>query len=1114
MYSIRLRYIRLWLARCIGYSHHWLTSGWRPPLVLLAAVATVTALGVGLVWLAGYWHDTQGEPLPLWNHPEWWKTQIEWWGTNWWSVISVYALLVLLLWALRAARQSRKRVVVEEFVDHTSEQPKPSGEDTNDQQPEPARKGTDKQTEAAAKGLSTLLVVELARLRDLYRVVNDQRADPWAVGNDKEARAATFTTEDDSGFLKSAVSTESRFSVGPLTIPVGTILNLAGRLAQGPRIVGSLHREGERLILTAQRMGGGKSYSWRVDRFSPVAQSVDQGDHNLDGMVAELACRMFTDLAERGSDSWRAVRAFSNGLRAYRDCLHTPKDRRLKLKRAEREFTEALAEDNNFDLVYYNLGLVYAELGQHKAAKAAFSEAIARNPKRWEAFYALGRVHHYNDKEHESAVQLCQRVISFAPEPEDTEPNPRDTANAYNLKGLALKDLALKDLASKDLDRTNRDFLGPAIGSFKQAVTQSWRGLSTAERRKQTGNEAEQDAVPQLRALASTCLGNLAAAYREAADKSTDTEQGPLYRRAEALLRQAMYITPSEARLYHELGKVHLRQGKYNLAIHELDLAVQGLRLATHTRPAEATFWADLALSYAVRNDRRSQEFAKRGCEKVLEAVDYDDVEGSREALKTAAKAYREVGRKDRADHFATIRAGHFETIVEIVAATKKVAEEVGQGVNNGEAKFPELEAKLENYDENSQEREWAQVSFVLGKLYLAANKPKKAEEHLRDALEKLEETYPMEIAHLKLRDVLSESLKAQNKYAEASQEAEKRGEALQKAEGALGLEPFNPSRHEELGEVYYGFEALEDAQGAWEIALLWNPGNPAVCTKVGRSHYRLIQDCHETDRRKATSQRAAEYLERALGLYGSDQMESKGETHHFLGLLRLDSGEYAKAISHLKVAHALGFTPWVTRLFLGEAYRKNHASNECIRQYRQLIEEVKESIDKGEPVNERVGEESGNPIWRSEILARAYCGIAFEYAERGVKLEDALSHVEEARAKADELEDDAARDRCLAECAGCEGWILYKQDRIDPAIKRLEYAISLNADAESYLHLALAYERKTQKCKDEDQAWFLSTRTRTHCRHAQNTDIKKEYWQDVDELLVRLDKFEAGRNE
>ena len=141
----------------------------------------------------------------------------------------------------------------------------------------------------------------------------------------------------------------------------------------------------------------------------------------------------------------------------------------------------------------------------------------------------------------------------------------------------------------------------------------------------------------------------------------------------------------------------------------------------------------------------------------------------------------------------------------------------------------------------------------------------------------------------------------------------------------------------------------------------------------------------------------------------------------------------------------------------------------------------------------------------RGEILARAYLGLSFGYAERNTKPEYALKLVQRAKTHAHGLEDEAAKARCLADCADCEGWILYKQDEIDEAIERLEDAVALNADPEKHLHLALVYEHKAQKCEDETRARSLSTRARTHHRHVRNMDTKDEYSQEADESLSRL---------
>ena len=121
---------------------------------------------------------------------------------QWWSILALYTLLWLIVWAW----QARKRLVVEDFIDYVGDQPKPD-----------------------ARGLATFLVVRLGQLHNLYRSVDEQRAIPTSVLKN-ESIDATIKVEDVSEFLKNAVSVQSKLSLGPLEIPLGTLMALIGRL--------------------------------------------------------------------------------------------------------------------------------------------------------------------------------------------------------------------------------------------------------------------------------------------------------------------------------------------------------------------------------------------------------------------------------------------------------------------------------------------------------------------------------------------------------------------------------------------------------------------------------------------------------------------------------------------------------------------------------------------------------------------------------------------------------------------------------------------------------------------------------------------------------------------
>jgi hypothetical protein len=95
-------------------------------------------------------------------------------------------------------------------------------------------------------------VVRLAQLQELYRVVDEQRA-LFTEAKSNQAIDATIKVEDVSNFLTSAISAQSKFSLGPVEIPVGTLMSLFGRLVQRPRILGSLHKDNDVLLARAKR---------------------------------------------------------------------------------------------------------------------------------------------------------------------------------------------------------------------------------------------------------------------------------------------------------------------------------------------------------------------------------------------------------------------------------------------------------------------------------------------------------------------------------------------------------------------------------------------------------------------------------------------------------------------------------------------------------------------------------------------------------------------------------------------------------------------------------------------------------------------------------------------
>ena len=495
------------------------------------------------------------------------------------GVIVTYLLVMFGLWLSRA----RTRVVVDDFVDFT----------TNDAK--------------AVSGLATLLATELSRLRSLYTSINDTLAVPIAVGAHsqaapgRDAEPGSFLTvraDDLSDMLQNAVASEAKVQAGPLLIPVGNIAAIFGRLARGPRLLGSVHRteSGGGPTLTAQIVGGKQKATWRVDRshLSPSSPAEDKAF--LDEMVRELAIEMFTDLTMQGAVRWRAIRTFTEYLRDYRASMRTPKTRSRFLKEAEEKLLEAIAEDEQFDFAYYNLGVIYSQLAlaelntarqwdtapeekvkpqvlhgsRMQAATIAFTRAIERNRNRWEAYYALA-VHHMTRFKRKFAEEdarelrdddlaalreverLCDRVL---------ESDPRN-AEAYDLKGMAIWFL-VKVGEDASIDES--------IACHNKAVRLAWGNLCREERRAHAEPPTAESALPRREENATAALHNLAAAYALKANGQTAWHQRHArkvnFRRADTFLKLAIKLAPpgSAARLHSQRARFLRRRATHTLA--------------------------------------------------------------------------------------------------------------------------------------------------------------------------------------------------------------------------------------------------------------------------------------------------------------------------------------------------------------------------------------------------------------------------------------------------------------------------------------------------------------------------------------------------------------------
>jgi tetratricopeptide (TPR) repeat protein len=454
---------------------------------------------------------------------------------EWLTPLNVAVLFVVAIF-MRWLSQARERVVVDGFVDHT----------------------TDDAT--AVKGLSDILVTELARLRELYRRVN-AGAIPTAVGVERQGgfargkEAAPFlnvTADDVTDVLEGAVASDARVELGPAKIPLGPILGVFNRMVRGPRIIASVHRTaaGGGPTLTAQLVGGNVVGTWRVDQ-EHEPESVAQRKAFLDTMVRELACRIFTELTLGASVRWQAVQAFNEYLRLYGESRTKPRDRARYLKLAQGKLLAAVAEDETFHLAYYNLGVTYMQLAQaelnsvrssddltspagfhrreldqtrKEAARVAFTKATEKKPEAWEGHYALAvtmmseitpidvkdELRFGDERRLRDVVRRCRQALAVGP--------PKAAAaSVHDLMGMA---------------QTRLGEYGPAVSNHRKAVKFAWIELCRAEREQRARPQVSRERLDRATVNAVAALHNVGLARMRRAetrpserDSAAETDQ-------------------------------------------------------------------------------------------------------------------------------------------------------------------------------------------------------------------------------------------------------------------------------------------------------------------------------------------------------------------------------------------------------------------------------------------------------------------------------------------------------------------------------------------------------------------------------------------------------------
>ncbi len=438
----------------------------------------------------------------------WWLYSVA--GSDGAKEVTICLISILLLWSVLFLRvRARKRLFVADFTNYS----KIGKED-------------------CGKAIAARLRNELSSIAALYQDI-DEALPPSQ--SDKRTEL-TVSVQDAGADFKEVLGSNFTVPVFGFPLPVGAIVSALGGRSWGPRLTGSLHEEGDKLVLIAEIAGGGKEGSWRVS-----TGDLAEEDRQLTEMAAvynlveQMAYRVLTSQMDIGSPRWEAVRAFTEGLRAYRRTRRTEKDKLIYLRKAERAFIRSRNEDNRFAQCHYDLGVVYKELNQLDSAEAAFRQAIEEDPEWFDPYLGLATLHFDRSDVKKGDLRNARLNAEKA-----LRIRPRDTG-AWNLMGLAT--------VMEEGDPKSEETWRRILESFGIASGLAWRSLCREIVR--SGPDSP-DAQARTR-LAQICTGNLAEAltHRARCLKLGDDE----CRKSASLFRHALCLQPQNPNLHFGLGQ-------------------------------------------------------------------------------------------------------------------------------------------------------------------------------------------------------------------------------------------------------------------------------------------------------------------------------------------------------------------------------------------------------------------------------------------------------------------------------------------------------------------------------------------------------------------------------
>ncbi len=1019
-HSLNFRYLAWRTSVVVGRLWRWLTHGWQAFFLFYVAVAILMEL---LTSFGG--ENLAIPPLQAMQglHPH------KLFASFRWLEVLVTALLLAMFYQMY---RGSRRIVILEFQNHTG----------------------DAKLKEVIEGLSVRMQHQLATIIGYYRAIDD--ALPEFKG---EFIEADISVKDAGEALKGVITSESKISLGPLTIPVGSIMTMLALLWQAPRLACSVHMDDGKLLFVASLSGSGRKGSWRakVEAWSENSLHPDP----LPELIEQLAYRIFADLALVGSNRWRAVRWYIKGLCAYRDATAGRRNSKYLLLQAERALMQALEEDSTFALCHYDLGVVYRKLDKLDASEAAFRKAVANAPDFLEAYYALACI--YDKKEmYGDSIWWCEQMLRLR----------SDEPRAYNLKGLVLRKLKEKQLGIKRLVVGEHSEVWEEIIPVRDiAAAIAWKQIC----QNALSHDHKQGAVFDV--VSST--RNAAVAY--GMKKS--------YRHSQKLLGQAIRLCPTDSQLYFELGKVLYDSNDLPEAKAAFECVFEDALPGSQDR---MMLWSYLVQARLMKNANRLPLEGQEAVRHILDIAAETEGDTRKYILvetESLRKKLEETGYM--ADSCALDQSVKFlDWLIKADASA--------------------LQAKLNTHSHGNSDWCRAQLMLKIANDYIEEGKSMDvASMHMEEAIAILQPEHLRQVRSQGLYGILASTYLFDGKPKKA----------LLPAEKAVQLQPERAWERAVLGDVSQSLKDYERAETEYQKGLSLDPTRWELYQAIAAANWKRGVDLREGEQRRRALRGVIDYFNQALQLMDMSEAYHHNNAaciYYWLGQFHRELREHDAATFNLQRALSLDYKPIESLIALGWNNLEAEVYVEADRIFCKAIGDAwhcRQRHNNAKPLSHPANAEGENiPI--GELLLQAHLGLAFSATLRMVATtfdagrQEVLRQINRAEYFC-HLPKLSQREKYIALCHVSRGLLSLKKNKSKEAIRELEQAVSIWPNEivgpMAYYHLAEAYWVKAQEDKKRRLYWVKLADNAA--QRAAEEDLRGLYTRK----LERLGKFLAG---